>query len=78
MLATLLTPSGPAPEISFANKAYCDPRTGHFRTAYEQKNKDEAERANLHFPLFVQWKLQTGPLSRVSVLLYLHNSKTAY
>ena len=31
--------------------------TGHFPIALEQKNNDEAEGTNLHFPLFVQRKM---------------------
>lgn len=50
----------------------------HFRIVQEQKNKVEVQRINLHFPLFVQRKLQTSPLDLVSVLLFLRNSKLAY
>ena len=43
------------------------------------KNKitDKGKRTNLHFPLFAQRKLKTGPLSLVSrsVLLLLQNWK---
>ena len=44
----------------------------------ELKNRLGSLLSTLHFSLFAQLKLQTSPLSLVSVLLFLHNSKVAY
>lgn len=44
--------------------------TGHFQMVPEQKKEVEVMATNLHFPLFVQKKLQTSPLSLVSFLIF--------
>lgn len=50
----------------------------HFRIVQEQKNKVEVQRINLHFPLFVQRKLQTSPPNPVSAPPPPRNPKLAY
>lgn len=50
----------------------------HFRIVQEQKNKVKVQRTNLPFPLFVQRKLQTSPLSLDPAPSPLHNSRVVY
>ena len=51
---------------------------GHFRILQKEKNRVEAERTSLQFPLYKQRKIQICTLILDFVLLFLHNSKVAY
>ena len=50
----------------------------HFRIVQKLKNRVEAERTSLQFPLYKQRKMQICPLNFDFVLLFLHNSKVTY
>ena len=51
---------------------------GHFRIVQKLKNRVEAERTSLQFPLYKRRKMKICPLNVDFILLFLHNSTVTY